>query len=306
MAVLLLTKPTPPAALAKEIRAIDPSIVCFERLDDADRGQVEAILAWRLREGLAPTLPKLRLVCASAAGVEKLLAPDLPEHVAIVRTVDPRVNVGLAQYVALMALRHARDLPLYERQARERDWTRRPVDAAAHRVGILGVGETGTTIAATLTALGFSVHGWSTRPRPELPFPTRGADELQAFVADSDILVCALPLTPATEGIVDAKLLSWLPRGAYLINVARGEHVVEPDLIDAVRSGRLAGAALDVQRREPLPPDDPLWDEERITITPHIAGQASLAVVASQFVEAWRAMRNGDPIPRQVDRSKGY
>ncbi|HRO61096.1 MAG TPA: glyoxylate/hydroxypyruvate reductase A [Burkholderiaceae bacterium] len=306
MAVLLLTKPTPPAALAKEIRAIDPSIVCFERLDDADLAQVDAIQAWRLREGLAPTLPKLRLVCSTAAGVEKLLAPDLPEDVAIARTVDPRVKLGLAQYVALMALRHSRELPLYERQARERDWTRRPVDAAAHRVGILGVGETGTAIAAALSALGFAVHGWSTRPRPELPFPTRGADELQAFVADSDILVCALPLTPATEGIIDAKLLSWLPQGACLINVARGEHVVEPDLIEALGSGRLAGAALDVQRNEPLPPGDPLWGVDRITITPHIAGQASLAVVASQFVEAYQAMRSGDPIPRQVDKAKGY
>src|SRR5690606_12309951 len=114
-----------------------------------------------------------------------------------------------------------------ERQARERQWTRRPVDAASHRVGILGVGESGTTIAAALSVLGFAVHGWSTRKRPELPFPTRGAEEFDAFLAESDILVCALPLTPATVGILDAGCFARLPRGAYLINVARGEHVVE-------------------------------------------------------------------------------
>jgi len=208
--------------------------------------------------------------------------------------------------VAMMALRHTRELPLYERQARERDWTRHPVDAAAHRVGILGVGETGTTIAAALSALGFTVQGWSTRRRPDLPFPTRGADELDAFLSESQILVCALPLTPATTAILDARRLARLPPGAYLINVARGEHVVEPALIEAVRSGQLAGAALDVQRNEPMPSDDPLWGVDGITITPHIAGQASLAVVAQQFVESYRAMLRGDPVPRLVDRAKGY
>jgi glyoxylate/hydroxypyruvate reductase A len=306
MAVLLLTKPTPPAAMAEKIRAIDPSIVCVERREDADPTEIDAILAWRLREGLAASLPNLKMVCANAAGVEKLMTPDLPPQVQLVRTVDPRVNLGLAQYVAVMALRHARELVRYESQARERVWVRRPVDAASHRVGILGVGESGTTIAGALSALGFEVHGWSTRRRPDLPFPTRGAEELDAFLAESDILVCALPLTPATTGILNAERLAQLPRGAYLINVARGEHVVEGDLIDAVRSGHLAGAALDVQRNEPLPPDDPLWQVEQITITPHIAGQASLEVVAAQFVESYRALRRGEPIPRLVDRSRGY
>ncbi|MFP5406062.1 MAG: NAD(P)-dependent oxidoreductase, partial [Gammaproteobacteria bacterium] len=257
MAVLLLRQPTPSAALAAEIQAIDPSIVCVERRDEADLADIDAVLGWQMREGLAAMLPNLRLVCASAAGVEKMMPKDLPAIVPVTRIVDPRVNVGIAQYVALMALRHARELPRYERQAREQRWERSPIDAAQHRVGILGMGETGTTIAHALLALGFAVHGWSTRERPDLPFPTRGGDELDAFLASSDILVDALPLTPATVGLLDAGLLARLPAGAYLINVARGAHVVEPDLIDAVRGGRLAGAALDVQRTEPLPPDDP-------------------------------------------------
>jgi D-3-phosphoglycerate dehydrogenase/glyoxylate/hydroxypyruvate reductase A len=306
MAVLLLTKPMPTEPLARRIREIDPDIRCIERREDADPAEVDAVLGWRMRDGLAAALPNLRLVCANAAGVEKLVTPDLPAHVPVARIVDPRVNLGIAQHVAGMALRFARDFRRYERQAAERVWIRFPVDVAAHRVGILGMGEVGTTIARTLSVLGFQVRGWSTRRRPDLPFPTRGAGELDEFLADSEILVCALPLTPATVGLIDARVLAALPRGAYLINVARGSHVVEPDLIAAVRSGHLGGAALDVQCSEPMAADDPLWDVEGITITPHIAGQASLDVVAAQFVESYRAMRSGQPIPRIVDRAKGY
>jgi len=306
MAVLLLTKPTPPEAVAKKIREIAPEIRCIERREDADPAEVEAILGWRIREGFAATLPKLKLVCANAAGVEKLMTPDLPGHVAVTRIVDPLVNLGIAQHVATMALWHARGFERYRRQQAGRDWTRHPPKVATHRVGILGVGEVGTAIARTLAALGFEPRGWSTRRRPDLPFPTFGADELDAFLGESEILVCALPLTGDTAGIVNAKLLARLPRGAYFINVARGEHVVEPDLIEAVRAGHLAGAALDVQRNEPMKPDDPLWSVDGISITPHIAGQTRLETVAAQFVEAYRAMQRGEPIPRRVDRARGY
>lgn len=306
MAVLLLTKPTPPEAVANKIREIAPDIRCVERREDADPAEIDAILGWRIRPGYAASLPNLKLVCANAAGVEKLMTPDLPAQVPVTRIVDPLVNLGIAQHVATMALWHARDFGRYARQQAERAWTRFPVEVATQRVGILGVGAVGATIAQTLAGLGFEPRGWSTRRRPELPFPSFGADELDAFLAESEILVCALPLTPATAGIVDAAMLARLPCGAYFINVARGEHVVEPDLIEAVRSGHLAGAALDVQRNEPMPPDDPLWSVEGISITPHIAGQTRLEIVASQFVEAYRAMQRGEPIPRRVDRARGY
>lgn len=306
MAVLLLTKPTPPEAVANKIREIAPDIRCIVRREDADPADIDAILGWRIRPGYAATLPNLKLVCANAAGVEKLMTPDLPAHVPVTRIVDPLVNLGIAQHVATMALWHARDFGRYVRQQGERAWTRFPVAVATQRVGILGMGAVGAAIAQTLAGLGFAPRGWSTRKRSGLPFPCFGADELDAFLAESEILVCALPLTPATEGIVNAALLAKLPRGAYFINVARGEHVVEHDLIAAVRSGHLAGAALDVQRNEPMPGDDPLWSVPGISITPHIAGQTRLETVAAQFVEAYRAMQRGDPIPRKVDRERGY
>lgn len=306
MAVLLLTRPTPPELMAAHIREIAPDIRCVERREEAEPAEIDAILGWRLRDGYAATLPKLKLVCANAAGVEKLLKPDLPEQVTISRIVDPQVNLGIAQHVATMALWHARDFGRYARQQRERDWSRFAAPVAMQRVGVMGMGEVGQAIARLLAGLGFRPQGWSTRRRPELPFPSFGGDELDTFLAQSEILVCALPLTNATRGLVDAAMLAKLPAGAYFINIARGEHVVEPDLIAAVRSGHLAGAALDVQRNEPMPADDPLWAVEGISITPHIAGQTRPEEVAKQFVEAYRAMQRGEPVPRRVDRGRGY
>jgi phosphoglycerate dehydrogenase-like enzyme len=154
----------------------------------------------------------------------------------------------------------------------------------------------GGEIAAWLERCGFVVKGWN----------RRSSESLEAVLAASDIVVCALPLTARTEGILDARAFALMPRGAYVINVARGAHIVEGDLIDAVRSGHLGGAALDVQRREPLPPDDPLWAVAGITITPHIAAQPSTETIADQFVASVRALERGEPVPNEIDRARGY
>ncbi len=309
VSVLILRQPNPTVELVREIVALDPTISCVEADADVDKGEpgkVDAIIAWRMREGLAERYPNLQMVFASAAGVEKVIPSDLPTHVRVTRTVDPWVNVAIAQYVAMMALRHCRRLPIYEEQAKQRAWQRSFIASEAQTVGVLGLGETGAAIATALVALGFRVQGWSTRRRPDLPFPTYGQDELSTVLASSDILVNALPLTSATTRLLDARAFAQMPRGAYLINVARGAHVVEPDLVAAVNTGQLSGAALDVQDVEPLPADDPLWSTPGVTITPHIAGQASISVIAAQFVESYSAMRAGLPIPRTVDRTRGY
>lgn len=311
-AVLLLTQPMPVRPFADAIRAAQPGWRVLEGLpvdagDDAPLRGVRGVLAWRLPPGVAPRLPDLALVGSMGAGAEKVLPADLPAGVVVTRTVDPEVNVGLAQYVTMMALRHARELPRWERQQRARDWTRSPIAAARHRVVVLGLGETGRAIAAALQAVGLRVHGWSRRPRPGLPFPAwAGEAALPSALAVADILVCALPLTPQTEGLLDAARLACLPHGACLINVARGGHVVEDDLRAALASGRLAAAVLDVQRREPLPADNPLWDAPGVTLTPHIAGQASTEAVAGQFIDAMLALSAGHPVPRSVDRALGY
>jgi phosphoglycerate dehydrogenase-like enzyme len=154
----------------------------------------------------------------------------------------------------------------------------------------------GGEIAAWLERCGLLVRGWN----------RRAPDSFEAVLAASEIVVCALPLTSETEGILDARAFALMPRGAYVINVARGAHIVELDLIAAVRSGHLSGAALDVQRREPLPADDPLWSVAGITITPHIAAQPSTETIADQFVASVRALERGAALPNEIDRGRGY
>ena len=288
-----------PARLAAALRSRAPELEIVELrrdLDDAALADAEGLVAWRMPEGLVARLPRLAWVCAAAAGAEKVLVPELAPHVRVSRIVDPEQAAGIAQYVVLMALRHARDLAHYEALQRERRWERRPTPAARHRAAVLGTGAMGGAIVRGLEAVGFAVTGWN----------RRSASALHTVLGAAELLVCALPLTPETSGILDASAFAAMPPGGYLVNVARGAHVVEADLAHAVRSGHLAGAALDVQRHEPMPADDPLWDVPGITITPHIAAQSSLDVVAEQVVAAARAVAAGAEPPNAVDRSRGY
>ena len=297
MSVLLLTQPQAPELFSGVLRALLPGVPIWERAEDAVAPAVEAVLAWRLKDGMAGRYPNLRLACATAAGVEKIIdAPDLPPGAQVMRIVDPLVNTGLAQYVLAVALRHLRALPLYEAQQRERQWKRSPIAAVRSKVAVLGTGAMGSVVVRLLGAVGFEARGWS----------RASAEPLASVLGASDIVVCALPLTVQTEGLLYAKAFAAMPRGGYLINIARGGHVVEADLIDAVRSGQLAGAALDVQRREPMPADDPLWSVPGITITPHIAAQPSTTTIAAQFVEGLRCVAEGSPPPQTIDRTRGY
>ncbi|HEV7576070.1 MAG TPA: glyoxylate/hydroxypyruvate reductase A [Caldimonas sp.] len=299
MKVLLATQPMPAQVFIDAIRARAPELDLVEyrsSSSDAELGDVDVVLGWQMPPGLPSRLPHARWVCSVAAGVEKLITPDLAPHVRVSRIVDREQAAGIAQFVVAMALRHARDLARYEVQQRERDWSRRPLPMARHSVGVLGTGAMGGEIAAWLERCGLVVRGWN----------RRSPESFETLLAASEIVVCALPLTNETEGILDARAFARMPRGAYVINVARGAHIVEPDLIAAVLSGHLSGAALDVQRREPLPPDDPLWSVPGITITPHIAAQPSTETIADQFVASVRALARGEPLANEVDRSRGY
>jgi len=299
MKILLLTQPMSAAPFIAAIRALASGHELIEYRSDLDAGalaDIDVVLGWQMPRGVAAKMPKLRWVCAVAAGVDKLLVEDLPDDVPVSRIVDAEQAEGIAQFVVLMALRHARGLPAYEAQQLERSWRRQPVAAVRSRVLVLGTGTMGGAVARLLGAVGFAVTGWSRRT----------GTSLAALLGASDIVVCALPLTPQTDGLLDARAFAQMPRGSYLINIARGAHVVEPDLIAAVRSGHLAGAALDVQRVEPMPADDPLWNVPSITITPHIAAQSSAATIAAQFVAGLRCVQRGEAPPQTVDRTRGY
>jgi phosphoglycerate dehydrogenase-like enzyme len=291
------------------LRALAPDESIHVDPSAASAGEVEAILAFRLAAGIAPRFPALRFVACAGAGADDLVASvDLAPNIPIVRALDPLQGVRMAQYVALMALRHYRGLAQLEQQQREARWSRPP--PAAERdfpIGVMGYGSIGSPVADILSRLGFPVAVWTRTMRAvDGAAAFAGKDALGRFLARSRILVCALPLTAATLALIDATALAMLPRSAFVINVSRGRIVREADLVAAIDSGHLSGAALDVFESEPLPAESPLWRHPKILCTPHVAAEPRAEVAAAQFLDNLRRSRNGQPLLNVVDRARGY
>lgn len=309
MGILVNIHPSMGAPIVEALRAAAPDIPVWAHRDGAPANEVEAMLAWSLKPGVLPAFPRLKLLCAPSAGVDKLLAvPDLPPDLPVVRTVDPQQHVEIAQYVVGTTLRHTREFERFAAQQLRGEWLRRPVRSSAHcRVGILGLGEVGRFVASAMQAIGYPVAGWS-RGDKDIAGVTSysGSQGLERLLAGSDILVCALPLTPETCDLLNQRTLALLPRGAYVINVGRGEQLVEDDLRALLDSGHLAGAALDVLREEPPGPGHGLWRHPQVFGTPHIAAQASAQTIARQCLENLRRVRAGQPLLHRVDLARGY
>ena len=309
MAVLILSKPMPPETFAQALRERGFPHPIHTTIDgDWDPASIRWLIAWRLPAGVLPRLTRLELLFNCAAGVDKLLAtPDLPPGLPIARVADDAQALELAQYVVHAALDHLRLAPRYRAQQAARDWTRHRAPAVGVPALVLGMGPIGQAIARALAAVGFRATGWSRTPRALEGIETVwGPDGLDRALPSARVLCCALPLTPATTAIVDAALLGRLAQGAYFVNIGRGGHVVEPDLIEALTSGRLGGAALDVQAHEPLPATDPLWSAPNLTLTPHVAGQLNPDAVVAQFVEEVERLGRGEPLRRPVAPARGY
>jgi phosphoglycerate dehydrogenase-like enzyme len=272
----------------------------------APSDDVEAIVAYRLAAGIAPRFPGLRFVASPGAGVDELLASDIPPQIPIMRALDPAQGQRMAQYVALMVLRRQRDLSRLEAQHRKGEWRRFASDEEK-TIGVMGHGSIGAPVLAALRTLGFPVVVWtrSAHAIDGVDAFTGGA-ELAAFLARSQVLVCTLPLTPETHGLLRAETFARLPRGAYLINASRGGLLVEADLVAAIDSKQLSGAALDVFATEPLPPHSPLWRREEILCTPHVAAAPRPEVAGRQFLDNLQRSRRGEPLINVVDRSRGY
>jgi glyoxylate/hydroxypyruvate reductase A len=274
-----------------------------------DPAAIEYAMVWQPPPGLLASLPNLRLIVGLGAGVDHLLRdPELPRDVPIMRLVDPYMTDAMSEYVVLQVLRlHRQDLD-YLAQQHARLWEEREQKNAAERpVGILGFGTLGQDAGRKLKALGFPVGGWSRTAKTVPGFTTfAGADGLAALAARSEILVCLLPLTAATEGILNAGLFARLPRGAGLVNAGRGGHLVEADLIPALESGQLSGAVLDVFREEPLPSEHPFWRHPRIVVTPHIAAETHPPTAAAIIRDAIRKFAAGLPVASLVDPTQGY
>lgn len=294
--------------IAAELQRLAPDVKVWTSIDDAPPEEVEVVIAWSLKPGILSSFPNLRMVCGATAGVDKIMPSDLPADVPVTRVVDPAQPVGISHYVLAAALRHICGLALYAEQQRRGEWIRHPNrDISQCHIGVLGLGSVGSAVAQTFANLGFPVLGWSRSEKHLAGVTSHVGDKgLADVLALSNVLVCTLPLTDATRGLLNHDTLSQLPAGAFVINVGRGEHIVEADFIELLDSGHLAGAALDVFSKEPPQPDDPIWSHPRIEATPHIATEPSYELAGRQCLENLRRLRDGRPLLNQVDRQKGY
>jgi len=274
-----------------------------------DPAAIDYALVWRPEPGFLASLPNLKLILSLGAGVDYLLGdPRLPLHLPILRLVDPHMTDAMSEYVVLQVLRlHRRDLD-YRNQQGAGVW--RELDqqnAGQRRVGILGLGELGQDAAKKLKALGFDVAGWSRSEKAvEGVRSYAGAAGLAPLLGRSEIIVCLLPLTAETEGILNKRTLALLPKGAALVNAARGAHLVEEDLLAALASGQISAAVLDVFREEPLPVDHPFWHHPRVVVTPHIAAFTNPATASPIILDNIRRFEEGRPLLNRVDPARGY
>jgi glyoxylate/hydroxypyruvate reductase A len=310
MAVLLSTKAATMDWWRRALLAVDPTLTIRLFPDAGDPAEIEAAVVWTAHDmAELRRYPNLKLIVSMGAGVDHLLRPPgPPPGIPVARLVDRMLTTQMGEWVLLNVLRfHRQDLDYRALQAAKR-WEELPAPVTAEtRIGILGLGELGSHAAGLLTRLGFPVMGWTRRPKAvEGVENYHGADGLAAMAARANILVCLLPLTPETRGIVDAQLLSLLPKGAFVINGARGGHVVDADLLAALDSGQVAAAALDVFQPEPLPVDHAYWSHPKVVMTPHAASITIPESAAPQVVENLRRARAGEPLMNLVDFSAGY
>ena len=277
-----------------------PVIDDFENYDTA--------VVWKHPQGLLKQFSNLKLVCSMGAGVDHILSdPDLPEGIAITRIVDEQLTHSMSSYIATAILNHQRRMYEYFGQRKQKSWHKLTPNERQLKIGILGLGVLGQDAAAKLIGLGLEVHGFAQSTKDLGGIKTyAGEAGLNDMLKVVNVLVNLLPLTSKTQDFLNLPFFEKCQAGTYLINVARGQHLVETDLLRALDRRLLSGAMLDVFREEPLPDDHPFWKDDRIMITPHIASVTDPASASAQIAENHRRLQQGKPLLHTVDRAKEY
>ncbi len=277
--------------------------------EDTAREKTEFMLSFLPDPEVFKHYPNLKVVGSLGAGVRSIIDnPSLPKSVTVTKVVQKEHQKDMAEFVLGLILSHTRRLFLYTQYKADKMWKPRSYQSAFEvKVGIMGIGAIGSVIAQLLDKVGFQVTGWS-RSKKELGAIRTfyGEEQRDVFLKTADILVCVLPLTDQTIGILNRDVFEKLPHGAFIINVGRGKELVDEDLIACIDEGQLSGAALDVFHREPLPQDHPFWHHEKIMITPHTAGDTHPEKAALEVIANYKAMKTGQPLSHTVDRAKGY
>lgn len=276
--------------------------------------QADYAVVWAPPQAFLDHQPGLRAIFNIGAGVDALMKSRLPAGVPVVRLDDAGMSVQMAEFVAHAVIRHFRELDGYEADVALGKWSyRKPRLRSDFTVGVMGLGVLGQRVAQALRLFEFPVRGYSRSAKQiegvECFSGPVGGDGFQAFLRGTRVLVCLLPLTPETENIINGASLAALAPGAYVINVARGAHLVEADLLAALASGQVAGATLDVFRTEPLPAGHPFWQHPQITVTPHTSARTLREESIAQIAGKIRALQAGAPlsaIAGVVNPERGY
>ncbi len=309
MSLLIVSSGKDPKDWITALKNQHPGLNIYVYPEDHDREKVEYALTWKHPRGLFKNYPNLKVIASMGAGVNHIISdPGLPKNVKITKIIDPQLKSDMSAFVLSLVMNHIRNLGYYKEQEVQQNWQplyyRRIEDV---KIGIMGLGALGTAVGKKLEKVGFNVYGWARTSKDVDNITTfAGEEELNEFLENSEILVCLLPLTPQTQTILNQDLFKKLPKKAYIINVARGEHLEENDLLEMIDSGHLSGAALDVFNEEPLPEEHPFWKHQKVRITPHIATITKPELVVSQIIENYERMMDEEPLKNVVEMDRGY
>lgn len=269
---------------------------------------VTCAIVWGHPPGSLSAFPNLRLICSMGAGVDHVLRDtELPRHVPVTRIVDEALSFSMSNYIVSAVMYHHRRFEKYLADKAAQVWDQPAPPEIDCRIGMMGFGVLGQDAGRKLKALGFEVFGFANaRKNVEGIKCFAGDDEMDAFLQEINVLVCLLPATASTKGVLNKALFARMNRGTYLINAARGHHQVTADILEAIDNGTLSGAFLDVFEKEPLEQGHPVWSHPKVFITPHIASITNPMAAAPQIIMNYKAMKSGQPLMNEVDREKGY
>lgn len=307
MAILYKSEPVRGAQWAKLFAAHAPDLPFHIWPEVGSPESIRYLIAWK-PDDVLDTLPNLQVVFSVGAGVDQLNLSRIPAHIPVVRLIEPGLIDGMVEYVTEAVLAIHRDLFLYAAQQSDGIWKSVPIrPARSRRVGVLGLGVLGRAVLERLGTFGFSCRGWNRSPR-DLPGVAcfAGGAELASFLAGTDILICLLPMTDETRGILNKHLFDQLPNGASLIHVGRGPQLVSEDLIEALECGPIQMAVIDVLDPEPPPRDHPFWLHPRVRLTPHIASAPQAESAVDAILVNIRRHMAGELMHGAIDRSRGY
>lgn len=306
MSVLLIFPGRDPKVWVNAIKEEQPNVKLYVYPEEHDPQEITYAVTWKHPKGMFNKYSNLEVIASIGAGVDHIICdPEIPKNALITRIIDEQLTKDMSTFVLALVLDKIRNISLHHS---EKIWDPQAYNTVdEENIGIMGLGVLGKAAALTLSKNGFRVSGWSkTQKQIEGVSTYHGERGLKNFLKNTSILICLLPLTSETECILNKELFEQLPKGSYIINVARGEHLMEYDLLEMLDTGQLSGASLDVFRTEPLPEEHPFWKHPKVHISPHIASITDPKKVAHQLMENYMRLNNREPLRNVVDLKNEY